>query len=106
MATDKIIKEAADPAFCQRVAFLAIRMANDTAGDSPDEASSYYANRVLSGSERVGLLVMHVIAASAAISDALDNGTAADVSDDDIEAALKDIWSARASALGYMPEEE
>lgn len=102
MATDKIIKEATNPIFAQRVALLAIRMAHDVAGESPDDptadARSLYANTILRGEERALLLVMHVIAASDAIASTLENGTAEDVQDTDIEAALEEVWDARARA--------
>lgn len=103
MATDKIIQEATDLVFCQRVALLAIRMASDVSGESPDtpnhEARLAYANQVFRGDDKAMLLVMHIIAANDAIAEALDNGTAADVQDTHIQEALRDIWDPRSTSF-------
>jgi len=106
MATDKIIKEAASQLFTQRVAFLALRVAQAVAGDSPDAENraerADYAAYIFRGEEKILLLTLHVVVASDAITAALDGGSAADVKDEDIEAALESIWDARALAFGAV----
>ena len=102
MASDKIIEAAADPAFCQRVAYIALRVANEIAGESPDTEGSLermtYAEQIFRGEDKALLLTLHVVAAEGKISDALQNGGAAEVQDLDIENALKAIWDTRAAA--------
>jgi hypothetical protein len=106
MATGKIIKEAIVQEFVQRVAFLALRAAQDVASESPDtanhEARVMYADRVFRGEDRAVLLTLHIVAASDPIRTALEDGTHDDVQDSDIEAALGAVWDARANAFGGM----
>lgn len=106
MATGKIIKEAIVQELVQRVAFLALRAAQDVASESPDtanhEARVMYADRVFRGEDKAVLLTLHIVAASDAIAAALEDGTHEDVQDSDIEAALGAVWDARANAFGGM----
>jgi len=101
-ATDKIIREAINQTFCQRIAFVALRVAHGVTTESPDtenyENRRAYADKVFRGEDKAIGLAMHVVAASEAISSTLENGTSEDVQDADIESALKEIWDARSKA--------
>jgi hypothetical protein len=101
-ATDKIIREAVNQAFCQRVAFMALRVAQAVAGESPDTPNHdnrrAYADKVFRGDDKAIGLTLHVVAASEAVSNALESGTAENVQDLDIENALKTIWDSRSKA--------
>jgi hypothetical protein len=103
VASEKVIKEAANPLFCQRVAFLALLYAQQqvekASPDGEDTADLIYARQIFRGEEKALLLTLHVVAANTEITDALENGTAADVQDGSITAALEAIWSSRAQAF-------
>jgi hypothetical protein len=101
MPSNKLIQEAANKLFCQRVAFLAMRAAHEAAKEAPDDlARMAYAEFVFRGEERAVLLAMHVVAASDAVRVALEEGGADAVQDTDIENALRDIWALRSAAFG------
>lgn len=106
MPSSAIIQKAIDQEFTQRVAFCALRAAQNVASESPDtpnhEARVMYADRVFRGEDKVALLTLHVVAASPTIEAALQDGDASDVEDSDIDAALGAIWDARANAFGGM----
>jgi hypothetical protein len=108
MPTSKIIQEVANKIFCQRVAFLALRAAQKVVAEKSNaedfDARAAYANQIFRGEDRALLLTLHVVAASSAIEAALENGTHEDVQDADIEAALKEIWEARATAYASVNE--
>jgi hypothetical protein len=101
-ATDKIIQEAINQAFCQRIAFMALRVAQSVTGESPDTPNydnrRAYADKIFRGDDKAISLTLHVVAASEAVAKALEAGTSEDVQDLDIENALKAIWDARATA--------
>jgi hypothetical protein len=99
MPTDKIIQEASGKPFCQKVAFVAMKLAHK-AGKSDG-----YAQHIVTGKEKAVMLALHVVAASDKIEAALEEGGAAAVKDADIEAALKEIWEARSAAAGFTPLE-
>jgi|SRR5262245_7625732 len=99
MPSGKIIAAAVDPAFCQRVAFLALRTAHAIATDTPDDIDRLlYAQQVFRGDDKTVLLVYHVVAASEEIAGALESGDDQGVTDEMIMEALEQVWTARATA--------
>jgi hypothetical protein len=101
MPTNKIIEHAASKVFCQRVAFLALRAAHKAAKETPNDITRMaYSEFVFRGGEKAVLLALHVVAASDAISAALEGGDPDAVQDSDIEAALAEIWAMRSAAFG------
>ena len=103
MPTNKIIEQAASKVFCQRVAFLAMRAAHKAAKETPNDITRMaYSEFVFRGGEKAVLLALHVVAASDAISAALEGGDGDPdaVQDSDIEAALAEIWAIRSAAFG------
>lgn len=105
MSTSKIIAEISTPAFYMRVAFLALKAAQNVATEDPETAEhasrAAYAGRILRGEESAVLLASHVVASNSVIASAIVDGSGADVPDGDIEFALGSIWTAR--ALAFFP---
>jgi hypothetical protein len=101
MATTDIINAASDPVFYTRVAFIALKVAQNVATEdpaAPNHANRIaYCSRIFSGQDKAILLANHVVASNATIAAALDAGTA--VPDSDIEFALSSIWDARANSF-------
>ena len=103
MATREIIAEASRPVFYTRVAFLALKAAQNVATESestPNHANRLaYAGRVMSGEDKAILLALHVAAANPVIASALETTGAESVPDGDIEFVMGTIWNARADAF-------
>lgn len=103
MSSTEIALAASDPAFYTRVAFIALKVAQQVAAeaeDAPNHANRVaYSNRVFRGDDNVILLAQHVVASNPTISTACADGDASDVPDADIEFALSSIWDARSNAF-------
>lgn len=101
MASEKIIAAASDPIFYTRVAFIALKSAQNVASEPIDtvnhENRVNYAARVMTGKDKAILLALHVVASNPTIAGKLDAGQ--DVPDGDIEFALGSIWDARSNAF-------
>lgn len=103
MATKEIIAAATDAIFSTRVAFLALKTAQNVAAEAsntPNHANRVaYANRIFRGEENQQLLTLHLVSANGTISNTLVNDGADAVPDADIEYALSTIWDSRANAF-------
>lgn len=101
MASEKIIAAASDPIFYTRVAFLALKSAQNVASEAPETANHLnrvnYAARVMNGRDKAVLLALHVVASNPTIAGKLDADQP--VPDGDIEFALGSIWDARSNAF-------
>ena len=106
MSSDKVIQEATNKVFCQRVGFMAIQVADEVSAESPDtpehEARLAYAQQIFRGDDKALLLTLHVIANSQAIESTLLNKTHTDVQDADLKTAVQAIWTARSLAFGIV----
>lgn len=103
MATRDIIEAASNPIFYTRVAFIALKVAQNVATEDPsypnDANRKAYAGRVMSGQDKALLLALHVAASNPVIAGALETGGGDSVPDGDIEYVLSTIWDARANAF-------
>lgn len=103
MATKDIITAASDAVFYTRVAFIALKAAQNVANESPEtpnhENRVAYAGRVLSGSDKALLLALHIAASNPTIAAALEVDGGDAVPDGDIEYAMGEIWDSRANAF-------
>lgn len=103
MATGEIIAAASAPTFYTRVAFVALKTAQNVAAEDPGTANHEnrvaYANRVFRGEEGALLLALHVASANGTVAAALESGGGDAVPDADIEFVLSTIWDARANAF-------
>lgn len=103
MATKEIIAEASKPSFYTRVAFIALRSAQNVASEPENTANHAnrvaYANRIFRGEENALLLALHVVSANGTVSNTLQNEGGEAVPDGDIEFVLSTIWDARANAF-------
>src|SRR5580765_7681782 len=97
-----LVSKVTDLAFCQKVAFAAMRAAQKVATESPDTPNhvvrAAYADRVFRGEDKAALLAAHVAVANTNVAAALEAGE--EVQDSDIAMALDSIWDARAAAFG------
>lgn len=101
MTSTDLVTKASNRVYCQRVAFLAMRVAQQKASDSPEDLNAMaYAEHIFRGGENASLLALHVAAASQPVSAALETEGVDMVRDEDIEAALLHIWPLRAAAFG------
>lgn len=103
MATKEIIVAASDPTFYTRVAFIALKSAQNVAAE-PDNTANHanrvsYANRIFRGEENALLLALHVVSANGTVSNTLETQGGDAVPDGDIEFVLSTIWDARANAF-------
>lgn len=102
MATRDIIAAASDPTYYTRVAFIALKSAQNVAAEdpaTPNHANRVaYAGRVLTGDDKALLLALHIAASNATIASTLESGGGDAVPDGDIEYAMGQIWDARANA--------
>lgn len=103
MATKEIIEAASDPVFYTRVAFIALRSAQNVAAE-PDDTANHanrvaYANRIFRGEENALLLTLHVVSANGTVSNTLSTQGPDAVPDGDLEFVLSTIWDARANAF-------
>jgi hypothetical protein len=76
----------------------------------PPETPNYanrlaYANQIFRGDERPLLLAVHAVSNSPDITSALESGTSADVTDEQLASALEAIWDTRATAFGSVNNE-
>ena len=103
MATRDIIAAASDPVFYTRVAFLALKVAQQVAAEdpaTPDHANRiHYAGLVLTGQDKALLLALHLVASNATVSQNIEANGGDAVPDGDIEFVLASIWGARAAAF-------
>lgn len=102
MATSDIIAAASDPVFYTRVAFIALKAAQNVAAEDPATANhanrAKYAGRVLTGDDKALLLALHIAASNPTIASTLESSGGPAVPDGDIEYAMGQIWDARANA--------
>lgn len=107
MATSDIIRAASDPVFYTRVAFIALKAAQNVASEDPGTANHAnrlaYAGRVMTGNDKALLIALHIAASNGTIATELDTGSGGGggsaVPDADIEFAMGQIWDARSNAF-------
>jgi hypothetical protein len=103
MATKDIIAAASDPVFYTRVAFIALKSAQNVASEDPGTANHAnrvaYSGRVLTGNDKALLIALHIAASNPTIASTLESGGGDAVPDGDIEFAMGQIWDARANAF-------
>lgn len=102
MATHDIIAAASTPTFYTRVAFIALKSAQNVAAEDPATPNHVnrlaYSGRVLTGDDKSLLLALHIAASNATIAATLESSGGDAVPDGDIEFAMGQIWDARANA--------
>jgi hypothetical protein len=102
MATSDIIAAASRPSFYTRVAFIALKSAQNVAAEDPGTANHAnrvaYAGRVLTGDDKALLLALHIAASNPTIAGTLESSGGDAVPDNDIEFAMGQIWDARSNA--------
>jgi hypothetical protein len=107
MATKDIIAAASNPTFYTRVAFIALKVAQQVASEDPATANHAvrvaYAGRVVTGNDKALLLALHLVASNATISQNIEANGGDAVPDGDIEFVLGSIWDARANAYATLP---
>lgn len=103
MATKDIIAAASEPEFYTRVAFIALKAAQNVTNEDPDtpnhENRAKYAGRVLIGEDGGLLLALHIAASNPTIAAALETSGGDAVPDSDLEYAMGQIWDSRANAF-------
>ncbi len=103
MATKDIISAASDPVFYTRVAFIALKAAqnvsNEDAGTANHANRVAYAGRVLTGADKALLLALHIAASNPTIAATLGSDGGDAVPDGDLEYAMGQIWDSRANAF-------
>jgi hypothetical protein len=103
MPTRDIINAASQPVFYTRVAFIALKAAQNVAAEDPatpnHAARASYAGRVMIGEDKALLIALHIAAANATIAATLESDGPDAVPDGDIEYAMGQIWDARANAF-------
>ena len=103
MATKDIIAAASDPVFYTRVAFIALKSAQNVASEDPGTANHAnrvaYSGRVLTGNDKALLIALHIAASNPTFASTLESGGGDAVPDGDIEFAMGQIWDARANAF-------
>jgi uncharacterized membrane protein len=103
MATKDVIAAASEPVFYTRVAFVALKVAQQVASEdpaTPDHAVRVaYSGRVFTGSDTALLIALHVAAANGVIANLLETQGGDAIADGDIEFVLASIWTARANAF-------
>jgi hypothetical protein len=101
MSSTEVVTAASDPLFYSRVAFIALKVAQNVASEDPSAPNHVnrvaYSNRVFRGDDNAILLAQHVTASNPTIAAALTAGQ--NVPDGDIEFALSSIWDARSNAF-------
>lgn len=101
MATKDIISAASEPVFYTRVAFIALKAAQNVANEAtntPNHANRVkYAGRVFAGEDSALALTLHIAASNGTIAATLEAGD--EVPDGDLEYAMGQIWDARANAF-------
>lgn len=103
MATKDIITAASHPQFYTRVAFIALKAAQNVANEAentPNHANRVaYAGRVLAGNDRALLLALHIAASNGTIAATLESSGGDAVPDGDLEYAMGQIWDTRSNAF-------
>lgn len=103
MATKDIITAASDPVYYTRVAFIALKAAQNVSTEDPGTANHAnrlaYAGRVLTGNDKALLISLHVAASNPTIASTLETSGGDAVPDADIEFAMGQIWDARSNAF-------
>lgn len=103
MSTRDIIDAASVPAFYTRVAFIALKAAQNVATEDPGTPNHAkriaYAGKVLSGADKALLIALHIAASNPTIAGTLESSGGDAVPDGDIEFAMGQIWDARANAF-------
>lgn len=103
MASADVIRETSNPAFYTRVAFIALKAANDVANEDPQTANHAnrlaYAQMLFRGGDKPLNLAMHVVAVNPTIASTLAKSGHAAVPDNDIEFVMGQIWNQRANAM-------
>ncbi|MGO7533108.1 hypothetical protein [Rhizobium leguminosarum] len=103
MATKDIIAAASNPVFYTRVAFIALKAAQNVSNEDPATANHAnrlnYSGRVLTGDDKALLISLHIAASNATIAATLESSGGDAVPDGDIEFAMGQIWDARANAF-------
>lgn len=103
MATKDIIAAASAPVFYTRVAFIALKAAQNVSSEDPatpnHAARIAYAGRVLTGDDKALLIALHIAASNPTIAGTLEADGGDAVPDGDIEYAMGQIWDARANAF-------
>lgn len=103
MATKDIIAAASVPAFYTRVAFIALKAAQNVASEDP--ATPNHANRIkyagviFSGRDNALGLALHIAASNGTIAATLETQGGDAVPDGDIEYAMGTIWDARSNGF-------
>ena len=102
MSTRDIIDAASKPTFYTRVAFIALKTAQNVASEDPGTANHanrvHYAGMVMAGADKALLLALHVAASNPVIASTLETQGGDAVPDNDIEFVLSTIWDARSNA--------
>lgn len=103
MATKDIITAASAPVFYTRVAFIALKAAQNVSSEDPGTPNHdrrlAYAGRVLIGDDKALLIALHIAASNPTIASTLETDGGDAVPDGDIEYAMGQIWDARANAF-------
>ena len=103
MATSDIITAASKPVFYTRVAFIALKAAQNVSNEDPSTGNHAnrlaYAGRVLTGEDKALLIALHIAASNSTIAATLDSSGGEAVPDGDLEFAMGEIWDARANAF-------
>lgn len=103
MATKDIIAAASDPVFYTRVAFIALKAAQNVSNENANTENHAnrvkYAGMVLSGQDKALLIALHIAASNPTIASTLETDGGDAVSDGDIEYAMGQIWNSRANAF-------
>jgi len=103
MATSDIITAASKPIFYTRVAFIALKAAQNVANEDPGTPNhavrAAYAGRVLTGEDKALLIALHIAASNGTIAATLETSGGEAVPDGDLEFAMGQIWDARANAF-------
>jgi len=107
MPSLEIIAEVSKPTFYSRVAFIALKVAQNVASEAPGTANHEnrvaYSGRVFRGDDSAILLAQHVVSSNATISAMIQSMGGDAVPDGDIEFALASIWDARSNAFAAAP---
>lgn len=103
MATKDIINAASDPVFYTRVAFIALKAAQNVANEATNTANHAnrinYAGRVLTGQDKALLIALHIAASNGTIASTLESSGGDAVPDGDLEYAMGQIWDSRSNAF-------
>jgi len=103
MPSLEIIAEASKPTFYSRVAYIALKVAQNVASEDPGAANHAnrvaYSSRIFAGQDNAVLLAQHVVSSNPTIAATMEADGSDAVPDGDIEFALASIWDARANAF-------